>query len=129
MGTALAYKIDTYPHIVKTPGVRGGKARIDGTRICVKDIVQLHKGGMKPEEMRECYSDRPLTLAEVHAALAYYYDHGDEIEAEFADDDRFFEEADRKWQDLLARNGGQPPENPTPEERAIPRPLYVSRKP
>jgi uncharacterized protein (DUF433 family) len=129
MGTALAYKTDVYPHIVKTPGVRGGKARIDGTRICVKDIVQLHKEGMKPEEMREYYSDRPLTLAEVHTALAYYYDHGDEIEAEFADEDRFFEEADRRWQDLVARNGGQPPENPTPEERAIPRPLYVSRKP
>jgi uncharacterized protein (DUF433 family) len=123
----MALKPD-YPHIVKTPGVRGGKARIDGTRISVRDIVLLQKWDMKPEEMREYYSDRPLTLAEVHAALAYYYDHRDEIEAEFEAEDRFYDEAERKWQDLLARNGGQPPENPTPEERAIPRPIYVSPK-
>jgi uncharacterized protein (DUF433 family) len=128
MATALALKTDSYPHIVKTPGVRGGKARIDGTRICVKDIVQLQDEGMKPEEMRECYSDRPLTLAEVHAALAYYYDHREEIEAEFAAEERCFDEAERQWQDLLARHGGQPPENPTPEERAIPRPLDVPPK-
>jgi uncharacterized protein (DUF433 family) len=83
MATAFAYR-DTYPHIAKTPGVRGGSACIDGTRISVRDIVRLHKWGMMPEEMREYYSDRPLTLAEVHAALAYYYDHSDEIEDELA---------------------------------------------
>ena len=43
----------------------------------------LAKQGLRPEEMLEYYSSRPLTLAEVHAALAYYYDHPDEIEAEF----------------------------------------------
>jgi uncharacterized protein (DUF433 family) len=71
-----------YPHIVKTDGVRGGKARIDGTRICVYDVVYLHQQGMPAEEIREYHSDRPLTLAEVHAALAYYYDHTDEIVSE-----------------------------------------------
>ncbi len=128
MATATAFNTATYPHIVKTPGVRGGKARVDGTRICVKDIVQLHREGLRPEEMREHYSDRPLTLAEVHAALGYFYDHSEEIEAEFAAEERRFEEAERKWQDLLARHGGQPPDNPTPEERLIPRILYVSPK-
>jgi uncharacterized protein (DUF433 family) len=104
MATALAHKTDAYPHIVKTPGVRGGQARIDGTRICVKDIVHLHKWGMKPEEMREYYSDRPLTLAEVHAALAYYYDHSDEIEAEIAAEQGRHERHERAKAELLARH-------------------------
>ncbi len=37
-------------------------------RNTVMDIVKL-------EKMRTHYSSRPLTLAEVHAALTYYYDH------------------------------------------------------
>jgi uncharacterized protein (DUF433 family) len=79
-----------YPHISKKPGVCGGKACIDGTRIRVMDIVVLHEQGMPPEQMLEHYSSRPLTLSEGHAALAYYYDHKDEIEASF--------EEDRQWE-------------------------------
>jgi uncharacterized protein (DUF433 family) len=75
-----------YPHISKTPGVCGGKACIAGTRIRVMDIVVLHQQGMPPEEIIEHFSSRPLTLAEVHSALAYYYDHKDEIEASFEED-------------------------------------------
>ena len=83
---ATAAQHETYPHIVKSRGVRGGKACIDGTRIAVRDIVVLHQQGMPVEEMLTYYS-RPLTPAEVYAALAYYYDHTSEIEAEFAADD------------------------------------------
>lgn len=115
-----------YPHIVKTPGVRGGKARIDGTRICVVDLVYLHKWGYRPEDMREYYSDRPLTLAEVHSALAYYYDHSAEIEGLMKADSEREAEDERRWQELLAKHGGKPPANPTPEERAIPRPIRVN---
>ena len=77
-----------YPHVVKTPGVRGGKARIEGTRICVVDIVVLHQQGLRPQDMLEYYSSRPLTLAEVHAALGYYYDHREEIESYFEASER-----------------------------------------
>jgi hypothetical protein len=52
MATAMALKPAEYPHIVKTPGVCGGQARMDGTRISVKDVVLLHKWGMKLDEMR-----------------------------------------------------------------------------
>jgi uncharacterized protein (DUF433 family) len=72
-----------YPHIARSAGVRGGKACIAGTRIAVVDIVRLQQWGMKPEEMLTYYSSRPLTLAEVHAALAYSYDHSEEIQAYF----------------------------------------------
>lgn len=69
-----------YPHIQKTPGVCGGRACIADTRIRVLDIVGLERRGFDPEEMLRMYAV-PLTLAQVHAALAYYYDHPEEIEA------------------------------------------------
>lgn len=70
----------TYRHITKTPGVCGGKACIAGTRVRVLDIVGLHRRGFQPEEMLRMYAV-PLTLAQVHAALAYYYDSPEDIEA------------------------------------------------
>jgi len=105
---ATATKV-AHAHIVKTPGVRGGNACIDGTRVCVSDLVVLHKRGFTPEQMRTHYSDRPLTLAEVHSALAYYYDNVSEIEAEFAREDeaeRNFEQ--RKAEVLAERERRQP---------------------
>jgi uncharacterized protein (DUF433 family) len=69
-------------HIEKTPGVVGGKARIAGHRIRVLDIVAWHeKRGLAPDEIVALFPG--LTLADVHAALAYYFDHRAEIEAEF----------------------------------------------
>ena len=66
--------------IVKAPGVRGGKARIEGSRICVLDVVYLHKADLSPEQIRVEYPD--INLAQIHAALSYYYANTDEIEAE-----------------------------------------------
>ncbi len=79
MATAKAVTA-SYPHIEKTPGVCGGKACIEGTRIRVLDIWGLHRRGYKAEKMLNVYAV-PLTLAQVHAALAYAYDHPEEIEA------------------------------------------------
>jgi len=109
----------SYPHIAKTPGVCGGKACIAGTRIRVNNVVFLHKDGANDEKIREAYPD--LTPAQIHAALAYYYDNREEIDAELAADEHFFSEAERNWDELVVRNDGHPPSNPTPEERAIPR--------
>jgi uncharacterized protein (DUF433 family) len=78
MATARAV-VGDYPHIERTAGVCGGKACITGTRIRVLDIVGLRRRGFEPEEMLRMYAV-PLTLAQVHAALAYYYDHPEEIE-------------------------------------------------
>ena len=66
-------------HIESTPGVCGGRPRIAGTRIRVQDIVIWHERlGYSPDEIVSHYPQ--LTLADVYAALAYYYDHRDEIE-------------------------------------------------
>jgi uncharacterized protein (DUF433 family) len=63
---------------VKSPGVRGGKPRIDGTRVCVGDVVRLHKSGAAPEQI---LADLHLTPGQVQAALSYYHSHAGEIEA------------------------------------------------
>ena len=81
---ATAAKL-VYAHIVKEPGYCGGKAAIDNTRVRVNNVVFLHKQGKTVDEIRETYED--LSAAQVHAALAYYYDHADEIEAELRRDE------------------------------------------
>ena len=111
----------TYPHIVKEPGYCGGKAAIDNTRIRVNNVVFLHKEGKTPDEVLVEYPD--LSLAQIHAALTYYYDHKEEIEAEFAEGERVFEEMDREWEDHVARHGGSPPDNPSLEDRQIAKPF------
>lgn len=78
-----------YPHVTKTPGVCGGKARIDRTRIRVNNVAFLHKGGANDDKVREVYPD--LTPAQIHAALAYYYDNREEIDAELAADEAWGE--------------------------------------
>src|SRR4051794_1133489 len=68
-------------HISKTPGVCGGKACIAGHRIRVLDIVAQYEGaGRSPTEIVEQFPS--ITLADIHAAIAYYLDHREEIEAE-----------------------------------------------
>jgi uncharacterized protein (DUF433 family) len=70
-------------HIEKTPGVCGGRACIAGHRIRVQDIVVLHEmHGMTPKEITVQYPG--ITLADVHAALAYYYDNQHEIADELS---------------------------------------------
>lgn len=45
----------------------------------MKNIVSLLKEGKTPDQMVAVYPS--LSLAQVHAALAYYYDNPDEIQA------------------------------------------------
>ena len=66
-------------HIEIVSGAGGPKPRITGRRIRVQDVVIWHeKLGMSPDEIVHHYPT--ITLADVHAALAYYWDHRDEIE-------------------------------------------------
>jgi uncharacterized protein (DUF433 family) len=67
-------------HIEIVEGAGGPKVRIAGHRIRVLDVVIWHeKLGRTPDEIVTEYPS--ITLADVHAALAYYWDHRDEIEA------------------------------------------------
>ena len=94
----------SYPHVAKTPGVCGGRARVEGTRIRVYNVVFLHKEGDSDEKIREAYPD--LTPAQIHAALAYYYDNRDEIEAELAAEDQAAGDFERQKAEHLAKRAG-----------------------
>ena len=81
-------------HIEITPGVAGGKPRIAGHRITVQNVVIWHERmGLSADEIATGYD---LTLADVYAALAYYYDHRQEIDEGIRDSDAFVEAL--RWQ-------------------------------
>lgn len=82
--------IDIGTLIVRTPGTCGGRPRIAGHRITVHNIAIDFNAGMKPEDI---VAERPqLTLAQVYAALAYYYANKEAIDTEITSD---IEEYDR----------------------------------
>ncbi|HWB53232.1 MAG TPA: DUF433 domain-containing protein [Tepidisphaeraceae bacterium] len=70
----------TKQHISSTPGVCGGKPCIAGTRLRVQDIVVRTELGDSPDEIVQAYPQ--ITLADVHAALSYYYDNRQAIDAQ-----------------------------------------------
>lgn len=94
-----------YSHITKRPGVRGGKACIDDTRITVADIAALLEADKTTEEMLVAYPS--LNLAQVHAAISYYYENRDEVEAIFAEDDAAEAEHERRRAEHLARRAAE----------------------
>lgn len=82
-------------HIVIDPDVLGGKPHIAGHRIAVSHVaVWTTYHGMSPSEIA---AQVHLTLGEVHAALAYYYDHKDEIDRAIADAAKSAEEMARRY--------------------------------
>jgi uncharacterized protein (DUF433 family) len=85
-----------FPHVSTDSQVMSGRPCIAGTRVRVMDIVGAYKAGVSDEQLREYFSSRTLTLSEIHAALAYYYDHQEEIDAAFAEDEELGEKADRE---------------------------------
>lgn len=85
----------TEDRIGRTPGVCGGKACIAGHRVRVLDVVSWHEHqGMTPDEIVSHFPT--ITLADVHAALAYYFDHLEEIQQEMRAERTFAEEFRRK---------------------------------
>jgi hypothetical protein len=74
MSTAAAY-----PHIVKEPGSPAHLESHPRTRVAMI-AMDYQDRGLSAEEMVRHYPY--LKLAEVHAAMTYYHDHRDEIDAE-----------------------------------------------
>lgn len=74
----MADNILAIEHIVSTPDIMGGKPRIAGQRVSVENIVVLHE--MHNWTAEQIAGELDLTLAQVHAALAYYYDHKQELD-------------------------------------------------
>ncbi|HMN11390.1 MAG TPA: DUF433 domain-containing protein [Bellilinea sp.] len=68
--------IDT---IVSNPDIRGGQPTVAGRSITVSDLVARYLRGVSLEDLA---SNFDLTFGQVHAALAYYYMHKQEIDEE-----------------------------------------------
>ena len=84
---ALEEPPDWSRHIEINPTISGGKPRIAGHRITVQNVVIWHEHmGKSADEIAAEYN---LSLAEVYAALAYYFDHRPEIEQKMRDDQAF----------------------------------------
>ena len=86
-------KLD-YRNIEKDPTRCGGQPVVAGTRIRVATILSCYRQEMSVEEIVQQYA--PLKPADVHDALAYAYDHIDEIEADLARDDEAAVKATRR---------------------------------
>jgi uncharacterized protein (DUF433 family) len=74
--------IDIGTLIVSTPGILGGRPRIDQTRVSVQRVAAWYKMGLNAEEIVERIGN--LTLAQVYAALTYYHANPEEIETYLA---------------------------------------------
>lgn len=66
--------------ISRQAGIRGGRPCIAGTAVSVRRIAQWHNMGLIPEEIARKFGH--LSLAQVHAALAYYHANQSEIDSD-----------------------------------------------
>ena len=86
--------VDIGTLIVRSPEIRNGQPRIAGTGVTVRRIIGWYKLGLSPEEIAEEFGH--LTLAQVHAALAYYHANQAEIEAIIAAEDKLAAELEQQ---------------------------------
>ena len=68
-----------HPHIVRVKRPAGEEAVVKGTRLAVWFIVRQLRAGDTPEKLVAGYPN--LSLASVHSAMSYYYDHKAEVDA------------------------------------------------
>ncbi|MFO7972697.1 MAG: DUF433 domain-containing protein [Desulfobacterales bacterium] len=80
---AVALQTKTYAHIGSDPDIADGKPIIVGTRITVRCIAGYYQMGMSADEILTTLPH--LTPSQVHSALAYYFDHQDEVDTDLSE--------------------------------------------
>ena len=94
-----------YPHVTTSPNVQDGQPCIADTGIRVTELFSAHESGNSPAELQEYFRHRagaseeparPLTLPEVFAGLAYYYDNIDALEAVRLEEERLADVATKE---------------------------------
>jgi uncharacterized protein (DUF433 family) len=74
----------------------GSRPVVAGTDIKVSQIASEHEhAGMTPDAIVEAHPH--LSLADVHGALSYYYDHQDAIHSEWQEARTLITELQRKY--------------------------------
>src|SRR3990167_2160575 len=90
------------PKIVKDREICNGRPVIAGTRIKVSQIaLEFGHLGMTPDSIVEAHPH--LNLAQVHAALAYYYQHVDEIKEEIKINREYIEQIKKRFVSKIGR--------------------------
>ena len=70
---------ESYRYVVRSPDIRGGNARVEGTRIAVHDVIGLaHNGETVDSVIANGFP--ALAKAQIYECLAYYEDHKGEID-------------------------------------------------
>ena len=107
--------IESINLIYRDPEIRGGRPCIVGTDLRVLDIVvAMIFDERKPDQLAQDYA---LSMAEVHAALAYYYDNQAEIDDDIREDIRIGLE--------LAKEGWGRPEKSQLLQEALDNPVKL----
>jgi uncharacterized protein (DUF433 family) len=94
----VAVEIINSGHIVWDKESGSKWPRIAGTTITIHDVADSHNGGLSPDEISNSLN---LTLAQVYAALSYYYDHKTLIDAEIEENEAMWDKSFAESQDYL----------------------------
>ncbi len=70
---------ESYRYIVRSPDVRSGHARVEGTRIAVHDVIGLLQNGETLDTLTTICLPT-ITRAQAYECLAYYEDHRGEVD-------------------------------------------------
>lgn len=81
----MATLTDIGTFVTQTTGICGGRPRIAGTGVSIRRVAGWYKMGRSPEVIADQYGH--LSLAQVHAALAYYHANRNEIDSELAEEE------------------------------------------
>ena len=96
----LIMALSSDARIGRWPEICGGKTCIAGHRVRVSDVVVWHEHeGMTPDEIVSQYPS--ISLGDVHSALAYYFDHIEEIQQEMRAERAFAQEFRRNNPSML----------------------------
>src|SRR4051794_12042016 len=71
-----------HPYVVRIPDVCGGRPIIVGTRLTVQFVIEQLAAGDTPNDIVESFPT--VTLAAIHDAISYYYDHQHDIDDDIA---------------------------------------------
>ena len=81
--------VDIGAMITQSLGIRGGRPRVAGSGITVMRIAGWHQLGSSPGEIGR---KTGLSLAQIHAALAYYFVNQETMDADLASEAAAYDE-------------------------------------
>jgi len=82
----MAVVIEIGSLISRRPDIRGGRPCIAGTGVSVRRLAGWHNEGLIREEIARKIGH--VSLAQVHAALAYYHANKPEIDSDLEEEER-----------------------------------------